>query len=337
MPLVSVVLPFYRPGATGLLRAAQSILGQSWDELELILVNDGADEESAAAGRSLAAADRRVRLVEQENRGVCAAHASGVARSRGEFVARMDADDEALPLRLQRQVELLEADPSLHFCGSLVRFGGDPEAARGFAEYIRWSNSLVSAEDIAQHRFVEAPLVNPTLMWRRSALAEFGSYRHGDFPEDYELWLRALDGGARVAKVPEELLIWNDPPGRLTRCDQRYSSQAFYAVKAEWLARELLRRGQNEVMIWGGGVQTRRRARLLQKHGISIRAWFDINPRTIGRSYDGAPVLTRDEVEAFRGRYPVLGYVGNRGARDDSVAYLTARGFRPWIDFILCA
>jgi glycosyltransferase involved in cell wall biosynthesis len=337
MPLVSVVLPFYRPGAAGLIRAAASILEQSCDDLELILINDGADVESAEAGRSLAAADLRVRLIEQENRGVCAAHATGVAASRGEFVARMDADDEALPQRLSRQLALLRDDPSLHFCGSLVRFGGDPESARGFAEYIRWSNSLITSDDIAQHRFVEAPLVNPTLMWRRSALAAFGSYRNGDFPEDYELWLRALDGGAQIAKVPEELLIWNDPPGRLTRCDQRYSSQAFYAVKAEWLARELLRRGQNEVLIWGGGVQTRRRARLLQKHGIHIRAWFDINPRTIGRSYDGAPVLPREEVEAFRGRYPVLGYVGNRGAREDSVDYLTARGFRAWLDFILCA
>jgi hypothetical protein len=249
----------------------------------------------------------------------------------------MDADDEALPLRLAKQVALLRDDPSLHFCGTQVRFGGDPEASRGFAEYIRWSNSLVSADEITRHRFVEAPLVNPSLMWRRSALAAFGSYRHGAFPEDYELWLRALGNGARAAKVPEELLIWNDPPGRLTRCDKRYSSQAFYEVKAEWLARELLGRGCREVAIWGGGVMTRRRARLLQRHGIRIRAWFDINPRTIGRSYDGAPVLPREDVDPFRGEVPVLGYVGNRGAREDSAAYLGSRGFRPWLDFILCA
>ena len=70
-------------------------------------------------------------------------------------------------------------------------------------------------------------------MFRRELVARHGGYRAGDFPEDYELWLRWLDAGVRMAKVPRPLLTWHDSTGRLSRTDARYDPEAFFRLKAE--------------------------------------------------------------------------------------------------------
>ena len=102
-----------------------------------------------------------------------------------------------------------------------------------------WTNGLLTHEEIALARFVESPLAHPSVMFRRSLVERWGGYAEGAFPEDYELWLRWLDAGVRMEKLADPLLIWNDSPTRLSRRDPRYAAEAFYRVKARYLARWL--------------------------------------------------------------------------------------------------
>src|SRR2546425_6870649 len=99
-------------------------------------------------------------------------------------------------------------------------------------------------------------------MFRRELLNKHGGYREGDFPEDYELWLRWLDAGVTMAKVPRVLLTWNDAPERLSRTDRRYDVEAFYRCKAFYLARWLKRHvdASRPLLVWGAGRPTRKRA-----------------------------------------------------------------------------
>ncbi len=197
-PSVSVLLPV-RNGMPALARAVASVRLQTWSDWELIAVDDGSTDGSREWLRAAAQADPRIRPLEQPARGLVAALHAGCKVARGRFIARMDADDECHPERLAAQAELLEQSPQTGLASCLVGFGGDREANAGYALHVDWLNSLVSPEQIALNRFVESPLAHPSVMFRRELLERHGGYRDGDFPEDYELWLRWLDAGVRMA------------------------------------------------------------------------------------------------------------------------------------------
>jgi glycosyltransferase involved in cell wall biosynthesis len=243
-PRVSVVLPV-RDAAATVERAARSILDSTLRELELIIVDDGSTNGSAEVVRQID--DPRLRLVQQDALGVCAAANRGTAEARAPVIARMDADDYSHTARLEKQLSLLH-DSGADMVGCRVRIVdalGQP--VESMQRYEQWSNSLTEPSRIAAMRFVELPIVNPTLMAKREVF-ELG-FRDGAWPEDYDLCLRALGQGRTVAKIPEVLFDWIDSGDRLTRTDERYSPEAFDRCRrAHLLAGPLA--NKTEVDLW---------------------------------------------------------------------------------------
>lgn len=340
MPCVSVVLPVFNAAAT-IARAVESLRVQTWADWELVVVDDGSTDGTREILRALAQVEKRMQVIECEHAGVVHAANAAMAAAQGELVARMDADDVAHPERLAEQVAFLgrAENRDVGVVGCLVEFGGDRSVSAGYALHVDWVNSLVTPETIALGRFVEQPVVNPSVMFRRDLLARHGGYRDGEFPEDYELWLRWLDAGVQIAKVPRVLLTWHDAPNRLTRTDARYAPEAFFRVKAEWIARELARiAGGREVWVWGAGRHTRKRAAHLEDQGVTIAGYVDVDVKKTGRGIGGTglPVIGAEGLPAA-GEVFVLSYVTTRGARDYNRARLVERGYVEGRDFLLCA
>lgn len=333
-PAISVVMPV-RDAAATVAAAVRSVQAQTEPDWELIAIDDGSADDSLARLRALAAGDARIRLLAEPPRGLVTALTRGLEAARGAFIARLDADDICLPERLARQRRHLETHPGVGVVACRVIFGGDARAA-GYARHVDWTNRLLSAEAIALARFVESPLAHPSVMFRRELVAHHGGYREGDFPEDYELWLRWLEAGVRIEKLPEPLLVWNDAPRRLSRRDPRYSPEAFHRVKAGYLARWLAFHNPHHprVVVWGAGRVTRRRARALLDAGVEATAYVDIDPRKTGRSLGGRPVIDPAALPA-RGACFVVSCVSSAGARELIEARLAAAGYRPGLDYVL--
>jgi hypothetical protein len=250
----------------------------------------------------------------------------------------MDADDVCRPERLARQREHLDTHPDVGLVATRVRFAGDERHGAGYARHVAWTNALCTHEAIALARFVESPLAHPSVMFRRELAARWGGYREGDFPEDYELWLRWLEAGVRMEKLPDVLLDWRDSPGRLSRRDPRYAPEAFHRVKAAYLARWLARHNAHHprIALWGAGRVTRRRARLLEAEGVAIATYVDIDPRKVGRTIEGRPVIGPGALPA-PGRCFVVAAVGSAGAREQIERALIAAGYRAGRDYVLAA
>ncbi|WP_018123200.1 glycosyltransferase family 2 protein [Desulfovibrio oxyclinae] len=334
MPRVSVTLPCYNCEPT-LARTLDSLLSQTLEDFEILAVDDGSTDATRTILDEYARRDERLRPMSIEHGGVIKAANTAIAKARAPYIARMDADDEALPERLAAQAALLDSRPDIGLVGCRIRFGGCRESCAGYAHYVDWTNTLLDHEAISLNRFVEFPVPNPSIMYRRECVEHHGSYREGDFPEDYDLLLRWLESGVRAAKVDEELLVWNDPPDRISRNHERYAVEAFYRVKSGYLARWLERHNPRhpEVHILGSGRTTRKRADMLLEHGITFAAYYDVDPNKIGHVVHGVPVRNRDDVPAA-GEGFLLSYVGSRGAREEITAFLGARGLvmgRDWL------
>jgi glycosyltransferase involved in cell wall biosynthesis len=308
-----VLLPVRDARAT-LPACLDSLAAQTLADHELVAVDDGSHDGSGEYLRSRAALDRRVRVVASPPRGLVHALGLALADARAPLVARLDADDVAHPERLRLQAERLEGDSRVDVLGCRVAAAALPgsEVGAGMRAYVEWVNGLVDHEAMARDRFVESPIVHPSVAMRRAALHRLGGYRAFDGPEDYDLWLRAFDAGLRFAKLGQTLLEWRDSPGRLTRTDARYSAEAFLRLKVESLARGPLAR--RRAVVWGAGPIGKALARALVGAGHQVAAFVEADARKIGRTIHGTPVVGVEAAAGFPGALH-LAAVGRPGAR----------------------
>lgn len=290
---------------------------QTDGDFEIIAVDDASTDRTPVLLRERARLDGRLRVLstaQGSEQGIVAALNQGIAAARGRYIARMDADDLCRPERLRLQAEYLDAHAGVGLVASRVAFAGDRQAQRGLALFVDWTNELLAPADIARARFVETPVIHPSVMFRRELVALHGGYRSGDFPEDYELWLRWLDQGVKFVKLPQVLLEWTDRQDRLTRSDPRYAFEAFFRVKAPNIARWLATNNpaHPRVVVWGAGRTARRRFAYLAAEGVEPIAYVDIDPKKIGWKIAGVPVI---RAAGIPDGVLVLIYVGKRGAR----------------------
>lgn len=322
-PTVSVILPVFN-GQPSIQAALRSILNQSIaNQIECIVIDDGSTDGTLEWLQQ----QSNITLIQQPHRGLVPALLAGIEQSRGPFIARMDADDISQPQRLARQVAYLENN-RFDLVSCLVEFGGDRSTQAGYAHHVDWCNHVRDEVSISLNRFIESPIPHPSVLFRRELLNRLGTYRDGDFPEDYDLWLRWLEAGARMGKVPEVLLRWNDPPHRLSRNDARYDAASFHTHKAPFLARWLESKNPHhpDTMIWGAGRIARRRAAALTDAGIRITKYIDIDRGKIGHFIDGIEVISPDDLTGPENGF-VISYVGSRGAREQICIALETLGY----------
>jgi glycosyltransferase involved in cell wall biosynthesis len=337
LPLISVVMPAYQ-AAEHIERAVQSILAQTFGGWELVALDDGSSDETPDILARFAASDSRIRPIRLSHVGIAAALNQGIAAARGEWIARMDADDRMLPRRLQAQLEFAASHPDLALTGCLVRLVSEMPPARepGMQRFVNWANALVTPRDIAREMFVDCPVPHPSFFVRREFLVREGGYTLEDEPEDYELVLRLHARGLQFGKIPETLLEWTDRPGRASRTRQTYGLERFRALKARYLRQTgALERG---FYLWGAGSVGKKLLLALQAEGLNPAALVDIDPDRIGQTIHGCRVISPDELLSLRSPgETVLGAVGTPGAREDIRRFLSGAGLREPEDFFFAA
>lgn len=332
-PRVSVLLPIYNAQET-IRQAVGSLTRQTYTDFEIIAVDDGSTDDSAGILDDLAKDDSRIRVLRLPHAGLVPALNAGITECRGDLIARMDADDICHPDRLVEQVAYMDCRPEVSICGCLVRSFPRSEVKGGFLKYEAWLNSLVTHEEIVRDIFVESPLAHPSVIMRASDLHELGGYRDLQWPEDYDLWLRFHAAGKRFGKVRRVLLFWREHETRLTFTDSRYSLENFLRLKAHFLVPIIARKGR-PLIVWGAGMTGRRLAKHLMREGARPVAVVDIDPRKIGGTLRGVPVISPDDLAGHPDAF-ILVAVGSESARVIIRTQLLAMGRAEPDDFI-CA
>lgn len=216
-PRVTVLMPVYN-GETYLDEAIRSILTQTLDNFEFLTVNDSSTDESEKIIKKYAAGDRRIRLINnKKEKGIVGALNSGLDEARGDYIARMDADDLSLPHRLAEQVRFMDDHPDVGASGTWMDTIGETETKL-------WFPFPADHEHIKIALLFYTPLAHPTVIMRRSFLEQHGlrykeAFKHA---EDYELWERCAHL-FRLANIPEVLLLYRLHPASVgkTRSDEQ--------------------------------------------------------------------------------------------------------------------
>lgn len=227
-PLVSVVLPVYN-GEKYLRDSIESILDQSYSNLELVAINDGSGDGSGAIIKSFK--DERIRYFEQDNQGVAKTLNRGIMLARGKYIARMDADDVSMPQRLQKQVSFLESHQEYGLLGTWAEI---------WEESRKTNRCLKHPPTDAELRFeliFDSFFVHSSVMIRKSVLEKAGFYNPDmkGQPEDLELWSRIVKE-CKVANIPEILHVYREVGGSLCRSGAPHFQDKVISLCAENLA-----------------------------------------------------------------------------------------------------
>jgi hypothetical protein len=200
-PAVSVLMPVF-DAERYVEEAVDSILDQSFRDFEFLIFDDGSSDRSPEILERARARDARIRLFLESHRGLTLWLCKGVAEARGEFIARMDADDVAHPERLARQVEYLRSHPQCVALGTQALLV-DPERRAIKPLGVRLRHAEIDAELM---RGRGDAMLHPTTMYRRDAVLAVGGYRPAfEAAEVLDLNLRLAEHGA-LANLPETLL-----------------------------------------------------------------------------------------------------------------------------------
>lgn len=212
---ISVILPVYN-AEEYLVDSIESILSQSFTNFELIIINDGSTDSSEQIIADYMLADARIICISRENKGLVTSLNEGLSIASGGLIARMDADDIALPKRLQKQYEFLQENQDVLCVGSSVvaidQDGDELIELNVPTQYEKIESLLLSGH---------CPIEHPTVMFRKAEVIEVGAYRvEYETAEDYDLWLRLSEQGS-LMNISEPLLKY------------RYLDTSISAIKSE--------------------------------------------------------------------------------------------------------
>lgn len=205
---ISVILPVYN-AENYLFEAIESVLNQTFVDFELIIINDGSKDSSLDIINSFK--DQRIFLVDQHNKGLAATLNHGLSLAKGKYIARMDADDIALPNRFEIQLNFLKKNPKYKLIGSAVEIIDMHGSClcvdipyTGYAFLKKFMNKVGN------------PFKHPTVMFEKDVALNLGGYNEkiGKYFEDYFLWSKIAEQ-YKVEILSVVLLKYRITPGSI--------------------------------------------------------------------------------------------------------------------------
>jgi glycosyltransferase involved in cell wall biosynthesis len=231
-------------GERYLRESVESVLRQSFRDFEFVIVDDGSTDATPSILEECEKLDPRVRVTRRQHAGVSEAAVAGCARATGPLLARMDADDVALPTRFEQQVAFLETHPEVGVLGTRLEIIDEDGKA------LRTSDPPRSHALAAWRLLLWPAVAHPSVMMRRALLEQAGGYDTAfKYAADYELWTRLVEV-TRFANLPATLVRYRVHEGMVTRRARQAQLEATDRIRRRFLARLLGREPPREQRDW---------------------------------------------------------------------------------------
>lgn len=225
VPLVSIIMPVFN-AEQFVGQALESMLQQTFDDFEIIAIDDGSKDRSLDILKKYASSDRRIQIISRENRGLVASLNQGIEAARGEWIARMDADDISLPQRVERQLQWLELSGA-DICGSWIKLFGTVDR--------RVIKHPQTDAAIKMKMIFCCPFAHPTVIMKTELIKQLRYRKTWETCEDYDLWERATRAGWRMTNVPEILLLYRQHKTQISTMSSSRQQQLTQKIRRRYL------------------------------------------------------------------------------------------------------
>lgn len=298
---VSVVMAA-RNAAGTIAASLRSLQRQTLQDWECLVVNDASSDATAATAAQFSAQDARIQVLAATSgkTGVVAARNLACQVARGTAVAILDADDLAHRDRLAEQWRQFNRQGG-GVVSCFPRYFPRNSLGPGMLRYEAWLRRQSTGAALLRARYIEMPYAHSSLLLERRLGDRLAWYNAQAGPEDYEFALRLAASGAMHGVVPRVLLGWRMRQDSASRTQEEYSLAAFMRCRAQALSRDYL--GQDRAWIlWGHGATGKALRIALAAVGQRPKAILEVDPRKIGHSIEGIPVLDAQEWLASQAR-----------------------------------
>lgn len=221
---ITVLMPAYNAGKY-IHEAISSVLEQSYQNFELLIINDGSTDDTISVVMSFN--DPRIVLVNKEHQGIAGALNTGLRLSDTYYIARFDADDICMPQRLEKQFDFLEDHPDY------VLVGSDAEYMIEDGDFLFNFKCIAhSNEEVQNNMYVYCPFIHSSVMYKRDEVIKAGGYdAHAHHFEDYLLWTNLAKAG-KLQNLRESLIKVRFNPASIT-IDEKWRGERFRELKRQ--------------------------------------------------------------------------------------------------------
>ena len=293
-PLISVLMPM-KNASPYLQDCIDSIINQTYENWELLVVNDHSTDDSEKIMKKYCNDQQRIQLYKNNGSGIIDALKLAYSKSIGSYITRMDADDIMNANKLSALYDQLESKgKGWVVTGCVKYFSSNKQLNEGYLQYEKWINTLTRKETNYSEIYKECVIPSPCWLINKEDLDQIGGFNSSIYPEDYDLAFRMFYGGIQITGVKGVLHLWRDYPERTSRNDPNYSNNAFPLIKTYYfLKHELIT--NEDLILWGAGKKAKAIAKIFIEKKIIFK-WITNNPKKIGKHIYGQKIINTDNI-----------------------------------------
>lgn len=328
-PLVSILIPF-KNTEIFLPECLDSVLSQSYDNWEVLAVDDNSADGSGQIVASYSLKDQRIQLHTNKGIGIIEALRTAYSLCQGQLITRMDSDDIMTPNKLEVMARALIKHGQKHLATGKVKYFSDRGIGDGYSRYEKWLNELTARGTNYSEIYKECVIPSPCWMVFREDLDACRAFEPDRYPEDYDLAFRFYEKNLKCIPCNEMLHYWRDYDTRTSRTSEHYAQNHFLDIKLHYFI-QLDYDPRRPLTIWGAGNKGKTIARKLSEKGISFH-WLCDNPNKIGKKIYGKELTHYSELSALVNPQSII-TVANQEAQGMIRSYFSNLGQTPMTDY----
>lgn len=329
-PLVSILVPF-KSTEVFLTECIQSVIEQTYQNWELILVDDGSTDGSYGTVNAFAEKDARMQLFKNSGNGIIDALQLALLKSKGKFVTRMDSDDMMMPNKIEVLANNLLTHGKKHVAVGLVKYFAEGGVKPGYKSYENWLNKLTKTGSNYDEIYKECVIPSPCWMVHRDDLLACNAFNPHIYPEDYDLTFRFYKSGYKCIPCSEVLHQWRDYSTRTSRTHVHYAQNHFTSLKINHFL-DIDFNPDKTLVIWGAGTKGKIIAQTLVERNIDFE-WICDNPKKIGKDIYGKTMQPFETLSKIENPQSII-TVANKTAQKEIRAYLKNLDLKPVVDYV---
>ena len=233
--LISIIMPF-KNEEDFLVQTLESIINQSYQNWELIAVDDFSSDNSFEIVLDFAKKDERIKVLKNKGEGIIEALKTGRELAKGNYITRMDADDLMVVNKLEDLHKVVSTITQKSVAIGKVNYfkSNGEEIGNGYLKYQNWINELAENKTSFSEIYKECPVPSPSWMMKIEVFDEIGGFNSNVYPEDYDLAFRMYKAKLQVFSTSDVVHNWRDYETRTSRTDENYKDNRFLELKINY-------------------------------------------------------------------------------------------------------